>query len=205
MARIILIGGGSFQGKSLVSLEIGHRFKIPAIVCTDTIRSILHTIFPEDPRFFTSTYLMKPEHLNQQMKAVSTTIIDLIEIFEKRGESLILEGMHFDEQAIDYVYKKSNAILFCLDNKRSFIDRVLFKGKTRDKIEYLNPESGEVRYGTVSEESIEETSYMSHSNRILEIHNEIVDYFKRRGLYVIEFSQIDEAVDIITDIIMKQF
>ncbi len=192
---IIIIGGGSFQGKSLVALNIAYRFNIPLIITTDTIRNFLHITYPHDLRFFTSTYLMTPENLEYQINKVSFFLEHMIKIYEKRGENLIIEGMHLSKKFISYASKKRNILIFALNNKVPFEKRIEYKSITRKYIEYYDPKVKKTVYGKVTRENISFTKYLKYSKRIKEIHREILENFKQEGLAIIDFEDISDAVE----------
>lgn len=202
--KIIIIGGGSFQGKSLIALQIAYKFKIPLVICTDTIRSILHILNPEAPYFFTSTYLMSLEDLKRQMKEVSKVLRELLRLYEKRGENIIIEGMHLSQEFITYLSGKSNVLIFCIDTKLPLEKRLEYKAVTRHKVEYLDPKTGEVKYGRLTKSNPYFTPYIRHAKRIEEIHRQIVGYFLQRNLPVIGFEGIDKAIEVI-DVMVEKF
>ena len=202
---IIVIGGGSFQGKSLVASNIAYDFKIPNILCTDTIRNILHILYPSSPYYSTSTYLMKPEDLEIQMREVSTLIRDLLKIYEKRGESLIIEGMHLSKDFINYLSKKDNVIMFALNNGLSFEERLRYKSLTRKRVEYLDPKTDRIKYGPLTENTIPLTRYVRYIPRINEIHFQILNWYKKSGTFIIQFESIEQAYQQIKKIIKNKF
>lgn len=204
MNKIIVVGGGSFQGKSLIALQIAYKFKIPLVICTDSIRSILHILNPEAPYFFTSTYLMSPVDLERQMKEVSKVLRELLRLYEKRGENIIIEGMHLSQEFIAYLSSKSNVLIFCIDNKLPLERRLEYKATTRHRVEYLDPKTGKVKYGRLTRSNIHFTPYIRHANRIEEIHRQIVGYFLQRNLPVIEFENINKAIEV-TDVMVGKF
>lgn len=192
---IIVIGGGSFQGKSLLSLRIAYEFGIPLIISTDTIRNTLHILHPNDPRFFTSTYLMTPENLSKQMEIVSDVIEQLITVWDKRGENVIIEGMHLSELFISSVSKRSNVLMFALNNQTPFIKRVKDKALTRKQIEYYDPATKKTLYGKLTDETIPFTRYSKYAQRIEEIHRQIIAWFRQEKLPVIDFKDLDNAIN----------
>lgn len=201
--NIIIISGGSFQGKSLTALYIAKKFKIPLVICTDTIRNILHILNPLAPYFFTSTYLMSPKNLKRQKMEVSKILQGLLILCEKRGENVIIEGMHFSKEFLDYISKKSNALSFCIDNKLSFNKRLEYKSITRYKVEYLDPKTGKVKYGQLTRDNLSFTPYIKYADRIEKIHREIVNYFFKNNLPVIEFYDLAKALEIADKLIEK--
>lgn len=188
--KIIIIGGGSFQGKSLIALELAYKLKIPNIISTDNIRNILHIQDPKSPYFCTSTYLMKPQDLEKQKEEVSKILLKLIEVWQKRGESAIIEGMHLSESFIKTMASKKEVFIFAIDNKISFKKRLEYKSKTRKRVEYLD-RNGKVKYGFIKPEEIENSVYFKHKKRIEEIHKEIINIFRKYNLKIMSFSKMN--------------
>lgn len=193
MNKTVLIGGGSFQGKSLIALHIGFKLKIPLIICTDMIRNILHVLHPTSPYFFTSTYLMLPKDLERQMNEISDVLRELLSIYDKRGENVIIEGMHLSPAFISYVSERPNTLIFCLNNTLPLEKRLEYKSLTRHRLEHRNSETGNVTYKHLTKDSLKSTPYMQHAHRIEEIHLQIVKWFSQRNLAVIEFDNINVA------------
>ena len=204
-AIIIVVGGGSFQGKSLIALNIAYDFKIPNILCTDTIRNVLHTLNPSSPYYSTSTYLMKPEDLEVQMREVSNVIRNLLAIYEKRGENLIIEGMHLSKEFIKYLSNKNNVIMFALNNEAPFKERLRYKSLTRKRVEYIDLKTNRIKYGPLTEDNIPFTKYMNHATRIDEIHLQILGWYKESGAFIINFENIEQAHQQIKKIIKNEF
>jgi 2-phosphoglycerate kinase len=130
----LVIGGGSFQGKSLAALHTACRLRIPAIVCTDTVRNVLGTMQPDATWLGTSTYLLSPKDLRRQMDAVSTAVLGSLDIFRVRGERCIVEGMHLTPEAIERLAESQDALLLCLDNQVAFDRRIGTKSTTRSRL-----------------------------------------------------------------------
>jgi 2-phosphoglycerate kinase len=193
--KIVVIGGGSFQGKSLIALHVAYRFKIPIVICTDTVRSILHLLSPEVPYFSTSTYLISRGNLKTQMKEVSKVLKKLLVLYRNRGENIIIEGMHLSQEFIKYLSNKSNVLIFCIDNKLPLEKKLEYKTITRYRVEYLDPETGKIKYGQLMKDNIPFTPYMRHASRIEEIHHQIVNYFIQNNLPIIKFEDIDNAIE----------
>ncbi len=192
--KIIVIGGGSFQGKSLIASHVSCKLKIPLIIYTDVIRNVLHVLNPKKPYFFTSTYLMSPKNLERQKKEVSNVLQGVLSLCEKRGEHIIVEGMHLSQEFINYLSNKHNVLLFCIDNKLSLEKRLEYKSITRHRVKYIDPEAKNIKYGELTTSNIYFTPYMEHANRIEEIHREIVSYFLQRHLLVIGFENISKGL-----------
>ena len=96
--KVIVLVGGSFQGKSLIALNTANKLNYSGVLTTDTVRNILNVIYPEKAFLSTSTYLLSDTELIQQCSEVSKIIFNLLPIYESRGEHMIIEGMHFTEE-----------------------------------------------------------------------------------------------------------
>jgi 2-phosphoglycerate kinase len=135
------------------------------------------------------------------MRAVSEIILGLLAIHKRRGESVILEGMHFDDQFIGTLSKWEDVLLICLNNTLPFSEKVLLKSKTRDRVEFVDTQSGEIRYGSITSEDVDKTPYIEHADRINEIHEEILESFRRHSLRIIDFTEIEHAIESIIRLI----
>ena len=140
---------------------------------------------------------MSPEDLERQMEEVSKVLQELLRLYEKRGENIIIDGMHLSQKFITYLSYKSNALIFCIDNKLPLEKRLEYKAATRQRVEYIDPKTGKVEYGSLTRSNLHFTPYIKHANRIEEIHRQIVGYFLQRGLPVIEFEDINKAMEVI--------
>jgi len=205
MNRVIVIGGGSFQGKSLLALHIGNMLKIPCIICTDTIRNVLRILNPAASYLSTSTYLLSPKDLERQMKEISAILRKLLSIYDQRGESVIIEGMHLSQDFIKYLSTKSNVLIFCLNNTLPLKKRLEYKSIVRNKVEYYDPKMKKVIYGYLTKNNLRFTPYMRHSRRIEEIHRNIVNYFSQLNLPIIDFNDLDVALDRVNKMIYYRF
>lgn len=188
-----MIGGGSFQGKSLVATYIAYKFNISAIISTDLIRNVLRVQNPGAPYLSTSTYLMSSENLRRQMEEVSSVIEEVLRIYESRGESVIIEGMHLSRRFMKKLGRMENVFGVCLDNRLSLLERLRLKSLTRKRIEYRDPETGEMKYGSPMEESAIRARYMPHAKRIGDIHESIIKSCRESGFRILEFSDISEC------------
>ncbi len=190
---IIVIGGGSFQGKSLVATYIAYKFNISTIISTDLIRNVLKVQNPGAPYLSTSTYLMSPENLRRQMEAVSLIIEKVLKIYESRGESLVIEGMHLSKRFMKKLGGMKNVFGICLDNQLPFLDRIALKSLTRKRVEYRDPVTGKITYGSPLDEYVIEMRYMPHAKRIREIHENILRSCEESGFKVLKFLDISKC------------
>jgi len=203
MHKVIVIGGGSFQGKSTVALHVAHKLKIPIIICTDAIRNVLRILNPKVSYLSTSTYLMLPEDLYKQTNEVSYVLQEILSIYEIRGESIIIEGMHLSQNFLAYLANKNNILSFCLDNQLPFEKRLKYKSTTRNKTEYFDPKTGVIKYESFKSDILYSVKYKKHANRITEIHREIVQNFLQEKFPIIMFKNINTAMKKIDTLVMN--
>lgn len=192
-ARVVIIAGGSFQGKSMVALEVAARFRFSAVLSTDSIRNILKVLNPDEAYLATSTYLLPEALLHQQMEIVSEVARQALGIYEERGEHLVLEGMHFSETFLHWASSQPFHRI-CLDNSLPLRQRILYKKVTRSRLSWYDPVSSERTVGIVDETNVDMSSYMKHQARIAQIHRTIVGLCAKHGFEVIEFADINDGI-----------
>jgi 2-phosphoglycerate kinase len=120
----------------------------------------------------------------------------MIAIYNKRGETAIIEGMHLSSDFIEFTSKESNIISFAIDNKISMEKKINYKfNTTRSKLEYFDSNINETVYKKFKGDILMKSPYMNHVDRIQEIHTDIIRDFRSYNLPVIEFSTLDEGID----------
>jgi len=199
--KIIFLGGGSFQGKSLIAKKLAVEYCISAVITTDTIRNILLAQNPKDSCYSTSTYLMEPRELKFQMSEVSTLIKRIIPIYISRGESVLFEGMHFTRELLSWA-KQNQFLCICMNSLVPLERRVLLKKVTRNTFHFIDDEGNE-HFGDISESNLHESSYIKYENRIEEITHEIVNDFKYNTCPIVEYAELNEFLLLIGDIMNK--
>lgn len=197
--KIIFLGGGSFQGKSLIAKKLAVEFCISAVITTDTIRNILLAQNPNDNCYSTSTYLMEPSDLKIQMSEVSALIKRIIPIYLSRGESVLFEGMHFTRELLSWA-KQNQYLCICMNSLVPLERRVLLKKTTRNIFHFID-EEGIEHFGKLSEANLQESSYFKHRNRIEDITQEIVNDFISLACPIVEYTDLDTCLSMIRDII----
>lgn len=197
-AKIVIITGGSFQGKSLISLALANSLEYSGVLSTDAVRNVLKVVYPDKSYLGTSTYLLTPEELDKQFDEVSNVIKELIGIYENRGESIILEGMHFSSNFFEWS-KDKNFCRITLDNLLPFDERIVLKGKTRSRLRVISEEKQESVFIKVNRENARSTAYYQHRDRIEEIHQKILMRSREQGFHVIQFREIPEVIIKIND------
>ena len=186
--KIIVVAGGSFQGKSLIALDLAHHLNFSGVLTTDTIRNIFKTISPDKPHLSTSTYLLSTENLNQQYTDVSKIILDLIPIYQSRGEHIVIEGMHFTPELLHFFSKIEYCNIF-LNNKLPFHERIIKKQITRSN---LSMQDG-VQTENIDEATVESTRYYVHQERIKQIHYDLMQNCVRLGFHIVEFDDLNDG------------
>jgi 2-phosphoglycerate kinase len=196
MSKIVIIAAGSFHGKSLIALNAASTLKFSGVVTTDTIRNVLLVEHPNKTYLATSTYLLSESDLAKQKNDVSEVIKKIINIYRRRGEHIIVEGMHFSDSFLEW----SSRELFCgicLNNTLSLAQRLIYKNLTRSKLR-LNGKftDKEEEFGLINENNVNESLYMHNQIRIGKIHSDILVSCKKNGFKLIEYDNIQLATEI---------
>ena len=172
VSPVIIIAAGSFSGKSIIANHLANKYCFSGVLCTDMVRNFFYVTTKNESIFSTSTYKMSVAALNEQKEIVSQTIAGIIEIYRKRGENIIIEGMHFSESFLSSLSDK-DYLLIGLDNKLSVKEKVMLKRKTTRK--------------GISDKTEKE------EKRIEEIHNELLNCCKKNNFHIIAFDDIEVA------------
>lgn len=191
--KIIIITGGSFQGKSLISLSLGAKLKYSGVLTTDAVRNVLTVLYPDKRYFSTSTYLLSIEDFTHQIEHVSGVIKGIVEIYESRGEHMIIEGMHFSSAFFEWA-KEKYFCRICLDNQLLFEQRIILKEITRSKLRKIaGRDSAEIAQN-INNENVKATSYYQHRDRIEEIHKTILKQSEDQGFQIVKFNEIELGI-----------
>lgn len=194
-ARIIIIAGGSFQGKSTISLKLAAYFGMSGVLTTDIIRNILKVLNPDADYFSTSTYLLSEELLQKQMNKVCSVIKELIGIYQTRGEHIIIEGMHFSEEFISWA-SSQDFLNICLDNSLPLSKRIVLKGKTRSKLRFYDSLVDEYYFQKVDDSNVTNSSYLKYQNKIDQIHRILLHNCRLSDFHIIEFNNINQGIEL---------
>lgn len=179
--------GGSFQGKSLVAVRLADRLGMPHVLSTDVVRNILsvqHVLPP--PWLGTSTYRLTEEELDRQCAAVSRTSDLVVKIFARRGESAILEGMHFSKGFIGDLGARPNVLLVGLDNLLAYEARIRTKVKATRR-------QGNLR------------QYEEFRDRIESIHRALLQSVADANGFICRYKSLDEAVTAVSEEAHRRF
>lgn len=191
--KIVIITGGSFQGKSLISLSLAAKLNYSGVLTTDAVRNVLTVLYPDKSYFSTSTYLLSVEDFAHQIEQVSEIIKGIIEIYESRGERMIIEGMHFSSAFFEWA-KEKNFCRICLDNQLSFEQRIILKKITRSKLRKMASGNSSELAQNINNENVKATSYYQHRDRIEEIHKTILKQSEDQDFQIVKFTEIELGI-----------
>lgn len=192
-ARIIILAGGSFQGKSIIALEIARKFKFSGVISTDMVRNVLKTLWPREEYLSTSTYLLPEPLLLKQMDQVSAILQRMISIYRNRGEHIIIEGMHFSKDFIEWVSLQNFFKIF-VNNRLPFQQRVIYKTITRSRLRLYDSNYSKYIFGPVNESNINDSVYIKYQQRITQIHDHLLALCVKNGFQVIDFDDIEDGI-----------
>lgn len=147
---IILLGGTSGTGKSSVASLLATKIGIPSVLSTDSIRHIMRNFFEKDsyPILFASTYeagkKLPPENdgLTDKQKAlkgyqmqsslIQEKLEGLIEQFNEKKESIVIEGVHLTPDFMKKIarkYKNCVPFLIYISNESKHKERFAVRSK----------------------------------------------------------------------------
>jgi len=185
---IIIITGGIFQGKSTLALRLAASNHYSGVISTDLIRNTLKTIYPEKKYFFTSTTDWSVENNLLELVDISNVLISLINIYENRGEKIIIEGMHLSDQIFDWL-KSKKYYKFVLNNTISFEKRIFYKQITKKRYKLFDGSA----FLDISKENIKKSRYYEHQDFFENIHKRLLSKSIESGFIKIEFSSMEQA------------
>jgi 2-phosphoglycerate kinase len=192
-AKIVVIAGGSFHGKSLVALEVAARFNFSGVLTTDSIRNTLTILYPDKCYLSTSIYLLSESSLQKQVEEVSDVIKQMTAIYRNRGEHMVIEGVHFSDDFLRWTETQDFCRIF-LDNLLSFKERILYKHATRSRLRLYDPVSATFTMNNITSANVENSSYVLNQVRITEIHDQLRASCLKYGFQVVEFHDIVDGI-----------
>lgn len=197
--KIIVISGGSFQGKSTISFCLASRFKISCVISTDLIRNILKLSHPEKSFFSKSIYKLNEKLIEDKRTFVSDTLKNIINLYYNRREHIIIEGIHFSKEFINWCVSSNFCCIF-LDNTLSLEDRIILKSKTtRSHLRLINDKD----FSFIDEHNVKSTKYIEYENQMTYIHKSMKKYFESNNCPIVAFSNIEvgkmKAIKIINE------
>lgn len=130
---VILLGGTSGTGKSSVASLLATKIGVPTVLSTDSIRHIMRNFFEREsyPILFASTYEAgkklpaENDSLTEKQKVIKgyqmqsaliqEKIESLIEQFNEKKESIVIEGVHLTPDFLKKISKKyENCVPFLI-------------------------------------------------------------------------------------------
>ncbi|KAL7749800.1 hypothetical protein RI367_004676 [Sorochytrium milnesiophthora] len=150
----VLLGGTSGCGKSTLASLVGSRMSITTVLSTDNIRHLLRNFYSKEecPVLWTSSYyagdaLPAPaagaqpsaetgdpviEGFEAQNQVIYDKLDDLITSFERRRESLIIEGVHLSVRQVTKLMAKHPScipFLIYISNEMKHTERFAIRAK----------------------------------------------------------------------------
>jgi len=191
---ILILGGASGTGKSMVTAAMAYRLTSTRIMGTDTLRQVLRAQLSKEnvPELYCHTY-QAYKYLKKldpdvdpviqgyvaQSKIVMGSVRSYIERIISEGTTAILEGVHIIPGELGEIEHKDNIIEYIVHPPYE-LHKSMFIGKSI---------RGELK--TVSKDlSIREKEFQIARK----IQDYIVELARKAGVYVLEFSDFTEAV-----------
>jgi 2-phosphoglycerate kinase len=175
----IWILGGSFQGKSLIAASLSVRLGIPHVINTDLLRNVIRSQHNPPPDWLgTSTYLLSELALGRQFEAVSDLLQTVLSISRRRGESVIVEGMHVSLPLLRAEAARADTFVVGVDNMADYETRIRIKVR-------LTRQKGRL------------DRYQDHSQRVQAIHQELLDRVSAVGGQIVTFHEMKSAIEMI--------
>lgn len=186
---IIVLAGGSFQGKSLIASRLSYSMQIPTVICTDVLRNIIRAQSPDKAYLHTNTFILSKDHFNRQVKEVSELLIKLLAEFESRGEDVIIEGVHLSDEFFRYAIK-NNFACFVLNNMISQEKKIQLKSITRKTLE-------------IASDKISQENLKAQKSRMIDIHKEILERTNALNIPAVEYRDLETGYDLLKERIIN--
>ncbi|CDW78661.1 UNKNOWN [Stylonychia lemnae] len=145
---LVLLAGTSGTGKSTLASLLGSRLGISTVLSTDTIRHVMRNFVSkeENPILFASTYetaAFAPPDVTSEKKRtlmgykeqchlVQQELEKIIDDYQKRNESLVVEGVHLTVRFIIQTMKKYPSCIpfvLCIKNEEKHKERFAVRTK----------------------------------------------------------------------------
>ncbi len=192
---IILIGGVTGTGKTVVAAELAYRMNIKHIIGTDSIREILRIVLSREllPTLHESTYeawkhitmplVSEDEKVRQgyleQAKVVSAGIKAIVNRSLKEGLDIVVEGIHNLPSLLKCYKDRSNVITLVLTIKDENIHRSRLKTRIKSR---RDPEK-----------------YMREFEKIRIINDFIIEQATIYGIPVVDNENLEKTLNYIID------
>jgi len=202
-SSLVFVLGGAFQGKSLLSLRIAHRYTFSGVLGTDYLRDLLRILRP-DADLLCSTSRLDEARFNRQRGAVSELLYRMLGFYAPRREKLVVEGIHLSKEFLQYALAHG-ATCICLDNQRPWVDRVRLKEITTPVTRTLDARNGRESLVNAEDVSVEDTTYFREAVRFRRIHDLISRDADALAIETISYRELDEAFESIRRILRRGF
>lgn len=203
-AKIVILTGGSFQGKSLIALRVASKYNFSGVIATDVVRNVLKVQNPSVDFLSTSTYTLPPKLLRKQMVAVSETVRSILRIYRERGEHVIIEGMHLSPGFLRWASGQAFCRI-CLNNTLPLSRRLILKSKTRSRLRFQQVQHTGEYFGMVDDSNVNTTVYMKYADRITQIHGTLVRTSEQNGFKRIDFDELTKGIEMVCHAIESSF
>lgn len=190
---ILLFGGSSGAGKTLLATDVAHRLGVAQVVSTDSVREIMRMMFSRDlfPAIHYSSYeAWKSEEFRSEEKSgvieafkqqalrVLVGVSALLERATQENNSMVIEGVHLVPGLlnVDHLSKDAQIINVVIAN----LDRDDYLGRFPDREK--------------TEESRPAERYMNNIDSILEIQDYILEMAYQVQTPVVENTTNENTV-----------
>lgn len=180
---IIGVCGRYFSGKTIVANIISSVFQIPYIIHSDIVRITLSFLIDSEILRI-PTYMLSEEGVEKQFSIISNYIIKISNKLCERGESHIIEGLHFSNKLIDYIIKKQGLIIYIM-NILPLEYRIAKKSTTRRRLR-----SSEGVYINVNNiNNPQETAYYNFIDNIIKIDEKLDNLCINKSNIIIKINK----------------
>ncbi len=197
-AKIVIITGGSFNGKSTVAIQIAARLGFAGVIPVDSIRNTLKITYPKREYFSTSIYMLPEQQIYNKIEDVSVLTEKMITLYKNRGEHVIFEGIHWSEEIFGWI-AANNFCRICLVNRLPLEKRVVLKNSTRSKLRYEDIKTGKQRLGKLDASNIHSSTYIKKKDKINKHQNFLIKNAIKNDFKIIKFDKlklgVEEAID----------
>jgi len=162
-STIIGICGRYFAGKTIIAHLLSCKLGIYTIIHTDTIKFTLLLQKKEASYLSSPTYTLSQADLIRQFNEVANLTVNVSKYLLDRGESHLVEGIHFNDKLSKYI--SDHGTLIYIKNNLRIEDRIMLKNVTRKKLRYNNGSYMPVDYIN----SAVDTYYIKYKDNIKKI------------------------------------
>jgi 2-phosphoglycerate kinase len=202
--RIVAIAGGFFQGKSSVALAVAGRLGFSAVISTDMVKSLLRILHPERGYLDSAGYSLADSHVVAQMREVSDTIIQLLDVYDRHQEHVVVEGLHLTDDFMDWI-RRGRHCGICLDNEVPLRARILLKTKIRANFRVHASDASRNNAAEITESNVDSSRFMKDEALVMTLQASILDKCRDNGFHVLRFRDIEDAKNAAVDHVRAWF